>query len=106
MPALKSNYRRRCAQSSPRVASFNARRTGALNMSVCYLHNDSDIDAECCRISLREKSPVRVLCLTGVVQSIQFVPNRAVGRRWGVELYLSTAASSTRLSRKARQRTP
>jgi hypothetical protein len=63
MPDLKSDCRRGCAQSSPRVASFNARRTGALNMSVCYLHNDNEIDAECCRILLREKSPVMLFTL-------------------------------------------
>jgi hypothetical protein len=80
-------------------------------MSVCYLRNDSEIDAERCRISLREKSPItlftldsagRVACLTGVVQSIQFDPNRAVGRRWRVEMHFATAASPGR-ERKARQ---
>jgi hypothetical protein len=108
MQGLKSDCRRGCARSSPPVASFNARRMGALNMSVCYLHNDNEIDAERCRISLREKSPVtlftrdsagRVLCLTGVVQSIQFDPDRAIGSRWRVEM------DAGRM-RKARQRAP
>jgi hypothetical protein len=50
-------------------------------MTVCYLRNDNEIDAERCRISLREKSPItlltlngtgHVVCLTGVVRSIKF----------------------------------
>jgi hypothetical protein len=70
---------------------------GALDMHVCYLL--SDTDAERCRISLREKSAVsvfaldiegRVASLTGVVQSIQFDPNRATGMPWRVEMDLST----------------
>jgi hypothetical protein len=32
-----------------------------MNMSVCYIHND--VDAERCRISLREKSPVTLFTL-------------------------------------------
>jgi hypothetical protein len=70
-------------------------------MRVCYLL--SDTDARRCRISLREKSAVslltmdiagRVACLTGVVQSIQFDPNRVTGMRWRVEMDLSTVAST------------
>jgi hypothetical protein len=62
-------------------------------MSVCYLRNDSAIDAERCRISLREKSRLtifaldsagRIACLTGVIQSIEFDPSRATGMRWRV----------------------
>ena len=77
-------------------------------MSVCYIHND--VDAERCRISLREKSPVtlftldskgRVVWLSGVVQSIE----RAVGGLWRVEIDLATAAS-TGWKRKTRQRAP
>jgi hypothetical protein len=73
-------------------------------MYVCYLRDDNEIDVERCRISLREKSPItlftlddrgRVACLTGVVQSIQFDPNRAVGRRWRVEMDLLTVASTS-----------
>jgi hypothetical protein len=78
---------------------------------VCYLRNDSEIDAERCRISLREKSPItlftldstgQVACLSEVVQSIQFDLNRAIGRRWPVEMQLATVASPVR-ERKARQ---
>jgi hypothetical protein len=74
-------------------------------MCVCYLREDNDIDAERCRISLREKSPItlltldgagHVVCFTGVVQSIQFDPNRAAGMRWRVEMELATAASTVR----------
>jgi hypothetical protein len=72
-----------------------------------YLRDDNEIDAERCRISLREKSQVtlftldgagRVVCLTGVVLSI----HRAVGRRWRVEMDLATVARG----RKTRQRAP
>jgi hypothetical protein len=74
-------------------------------MSVCYLRDDNEIDAERCRISLREKSPItlltldsagHVVCFTGVVQSIQFGPNRTAGMRWRVEMELATAASIVR----------
>jgi hypothetical protein len=70
-------------------------------MHVCYLLNDFDVKR--CRTSLREKSPIslftmdiagRVACLTGVVQSIQFDPNRATGMAWRVEMDLSTVAST------------
>jgi hypothetical protein len=76
---------------------------GALDMHVCYLL--SDIDAERCRISLREKSAVslitldidgRVASLTGVVQSIQFDPNRATGMPWRVEMDLLAVTSTPR----------
>jgi hypothetical protein len=89
-------------------AGFNGNQVGALNMSVCYIH--SDVDAERCRISLREKSPVtlftvdskgRVVWLSGVVQSI----DRALGGRWRVEMDLATVASIGR-ARKVRQRSP
>jgi hypothetical protein len=82
---------------------------GALDMHVCYF--PSDIDAERCRISLREKSAVslitldidgRVASLTGVVQSIQFDPNRATGMPWRVEMDLS-AVTSTPQTPKVRQ---
>jgi hypothetical protein len=68
-------------------------------MNVCYLRDDNEIDVERCRISLRNESSVtlftldsagRVACLTGVVQSIQFDPNLAGGRRWRVEMDLWT----------------
>ena len=36
----------------------------------------------------------RVLCLTGVVQSIQFDAARPVGMRWRVEMDLLTVGSS------------
>jgi hypothetical protein len=83
-------------------------RWGLEYMSVCYIH--SDVDAERCRISLRDKSPVtlftvdskgRVVWLSGLVQSI----DRAVGGRWRIEMDLATAASTGRV-RKARQRSP
>jgi hypothetical protein len=72
-------------------------------MIVCYLRNDSEIDAERCRISLGERSPItlfasdsagRVSSLTGVVLSVQFDPNRAIGMRWRVEMDISTVPSS------------
>jgi hypothetical protein len=72
-------------------------------MYVCHLRDDNKIDVERCRISLSEKSAIsliildsggRVACLTGVVQSIQFDPERAVGTRWRVEMDLSTVAST------------
>src|SRR5262249_41982527 len=77
-------------------------RMGRENMIVCYLRNDSEIDAERCRISLREQLPLtlfaldgvdRVACFTGVVLSMQFDPSRAVGMRWRVEMDISTVAS-------------
>jgi hypothetical protein len=72
-------------------------------MHVCYLRDDNEIDVERCRISLREKSPItlitldsggRVACLTGLVESIQFNRNRAVGTRWRVEMDLLTVTST------------
>jgi hypothetical protein len=72
-------------------------------MVVCYLRDDNEIDAERCRISLREKSLItlltlddagRVVCWTGVVQSIQFDRKRAVGKRWRVEMDMATVAST------------
>jgi hypothetical protein len=77
-------------------------------MSVCYIHND--VEAERCRISLREKSPVTVFTLdsrghvawlSGVVQSIE----RALGGGWRVEIEIATVASTGR-RRKTRQRAP
>ena len=78
-------------------------RAGAIEMYVCYIRDDNGTDVERCRISLSEKSTIslftldtggRVACLTGVVQSIQFDPKRAVGMRWRVEMDLSTVAST------------
>jgi hypothetical protein len=72
-------------------------------MNMIYLRNDSEIDAERCRISLGDRSSItlfaldyagRVSCFTGVVQSIQFDPNRVVGMRWRVEMDTSALASS------------
>jgi hypothetical protein len=111
----KSDCRPRRAASPPRVARFNSSVGGASNMSVCYIREDNEIDAERCRISLREKSPItlftldragRALCLTGVVQSMQFDPDRAAGTRWRVVMDLSTVASYPSRTRKTRQRTP
>jgi hypothetical protein len=82
-------------------------------MIIGYLRDDSEVDAERCRISLRKKSPITlfttdsaggVVCLTGVVQSIQFDRNRAVGKRWRVDMDLATVASIGRRPR-TRQRT-
>jgi hypothetical protein len=79
-----------------------------------YLHDDSEVDAERCRISLREKSPITlfttdsagsVVCLTGVVQTIRFDRNRAVGKRWRFDMGSATVASIGRRPR-TRQRTP
>jgi hypothetical protein len=93
--------------AAPRL-DFHARRAGVMNMSVCYIHND--VDAERCRISFREKSPVtlftldskgRVVWLSGVVQSI----NRALGGGWRVEIDLATVASTDQ-GPKTRQRAP
>jgi hypothetical protein len=41
---------------------------GALAMSVCYLRDDNQIDAERCRISLRDKSRVTPFTLNGTVE--------------------------------------
>jgi hypothetical protein len=63
---------------------------------MCYLRDDNEVDAERCGTSLRERSPItldsagRVCCATGVIQSIQFDPERAVGKRWCVEMDLWT----------------
>jgi hypothetical protein len=74
-------------------------------MDVCYLRDDNEIDAERCRISLREKLPItlltlddagRVVCLTGFVYSIHFDRNRAVGKRWRVEMDMATVATTGR----------
>jgi hypothetical protein len=82
-------------------------------MYVCYLRDDNSTDVERCRISLCEKSIIslftmdtggRVACLTGVVHSIQFDPDRAVGTRWQVEMDLSTVALTGKRA-KAGQRT-
>ena len=81
---------------------------GVMSMSVCYIHNI--VDAERCRISLREKSPVtlftldsngRVIWLSGVVQSV----DRALGGGWRVEIELATVASADR-GRKTPQQAP
>jgi hypothetical protein len=99
---LKPDCRHYCVGSLPRATRLIVHGLGVLDMHVCYLL--SDTDAGRCRISLREKSAVsllsldiagRVACLTGVVQSIQFDPNRATGLRWRVEMDLSTVASIT-----------
>jgi hypothetical protein len=72
-------------------------------MVVCYLRDDND--AERCRISLREKTAItlltldgagRVVCFSGVVQSIHFDPSRVVGMRWRVEMDVATVASTVR----------
>jgi hypothetical protein len=71
-------------------------------MSVCYIHNE--VDAERCRISLREKSAVtlftldrkgHVVWLSGVVQSI----DRALGGGWRVQVDLATVASAPQRTR-------
>jgi hypothetical protein len=76
-------------------------------MSVCYLRNDSEIDAEQCRISLRNISPIglstldsagRVAYVTGFVQSIEFDAERAIGMRWRVEIDVLTVASLSSIS--------
>jgi hypothetical protein len=99
---LKSGCCRGSAQSQPHAPRFNCPYWG-VNMIVCYLRNDSEVDAERCRFSLRDKSPLtlftldargRVACLTGIVQSIQFDRNRPVGRRWRVEMDMATVAST------------
>jgi hypothetical protein len=87
---------------------------GTLAMSVCYLRDDNQIDAEWCRISLHHKSPItlftldgtgRTACVTGVVQSVQFDPNRAMGMRWRVEIDLLTVVLRSARRRQVRQRT-
>jgi hypothetical protein len=61
-----------------------------------YLCNDSDIDAERCRVSLQRKSPItifardargRIACFTGIVCSMHFDHGRATGQRWRVVLH-------------------
>jgi hypothetical protein len=83
--------------------TFIAQGWGAKNMNMIYLRNDSEIDAERCRISLGERSSLtlfaldyagRVSWFTGFVQSIQFDPNRVVGMRWRVEMEASALPSS------------
>ena len=83
----------RCGLISAAHRRLNGRKVGALNMSVCFLRNDSEIDAERCRISLREKSRLtifaldnagRIACFTGIIQAIEFDPGRALGMRWRV----------------------
>jgi hypothetical protein len=93
---------------SPIIAAhpeFHARWARVMTMTVCYIQND--VEAERCRISLREKSLVtlftldskgRVIWLTGVVQSI----DRVLGGQWRVEMELATVASIRR-RRKAPQ---
>jgi hypothetical protein len=62
-------------------------------MSVFYISNDSNIDAERCRISLRKKAPItifganlegRAVYFIGIVTSIQFDSSRHPGGRWRV----------------------
>jgi hypothetical protein len=84
---------------------FHAGRAGVMTMSVCYIQND--VEAERCRISMREKSVVtlftldsngRVVWLSGVVQSIE----RAFGGKWRVDIEIATVAA-TDWKRKAGQ---
>jgi hypothetical protein len=81
------------ALSVPSVAFTNAIRLWGVVMSVFYIGNDSEIDAERCWFSLGKKEPItifglslegRAACFTGVVQSIQFDPKRERGSRWRV----------------------
>jgi hypothetical protein len=74
---------------------------GAKIMFLCYLRNDSEVDAELCRTSLREKSLVALSAsdgagsfayLIGFVRSIEFNPSRTIGRRWRVEMDVLTVA--------------
>jgi hypothetical protein len=71
-------------------------------MGVRYLRDDSEIDAERCRASLRDKSPIglstsdgagRIAYVTGFIQSIVFDASRAIGLRWRVEIDVLTVAS-------------
>jgi hypothetical protein len=87
----------------------------ALNVTLCYLCVDKEIDAERCRISVRKKSPItlcaldstgRISCSTGVVQSIQPDPYGHAGMRWLIEMDLLTVASPNGGRRKTRQRMP
>jgi hypothetical protein len=63
-----------------------------VTMCVFYISNDSDIDAERCRISLCKKAPITVFGVnlegaawfTGIVTSIQFDSSRDLGARWRV----------------------
>lgn len=68
---------------------------GATLMDI-YLCNDSDIDAERCRISLQRRSPItifaldargRIGCFTGVVHAMHLDYGRAIGRRWRVVMH-------------------
>jgi hypothetical protein len=94
----------RLRPTAARVAHFNVPELGALRMSLCYLRGENDIDVERCRISIREKSAVtlfaldnagHVSCWTGVVQSIEFDPTRAVDKRWRVEMDLCQSRHPT-----------
>jgi hypothetical protein len=108
---LSPRLRHTAALRRPSIAP----QAGALDVSVSYLSVDNEIDAERCRISLREKSPItlfalggagRASFLTGVVQSIRPEPNCAGSRRWLVEMDVLTVASVDDRRRKARQRAP
>ena len=60
-------------------------------------------EAQDCRLAGALDIAGSVVCLTGVVQSIQFDPNRATGIEWRVEMELSTGASKPQTP-KVRQR--
>jgi hypothetical protein len=88
-----------------RLAGYNPAAHMMMTMSACYLRDDNEVDAERCRISLRGKTPItlltfdsagRIVCLTGVVHSIQFDPGRPAGMRWRIEMDAATVASIVR----------
>jgi hypothetical protein len=69
-----------------------------------HLCNDSDIDAERCRVSLQRRSPVtifardsrgRIACFTGIVHSMHFDQGRATGQRWRVVMHEAKDAQAT-----------
>jgi hypothetical protein len=86
-----ANLRPVTALTGPSVALIRAIRLWGVTMGVFYISNDSNIDAERCRISLRKKAPItifglnvegRAACFTGIVMSIQFDSGRHPGTRW------------------------
>jgi hypothetical protein len=90
---LIANLRPVTALTVPSVTLIRAIRLRGVTMRVFYISNDSNIDAERCRISLRKKAPItifglnvegRAACFTGIVTSIQFDSNRHPGARWQV----------------------
>ena len=73
------NYRRLAAVRMPRRLARHVQTTHVTVVtSVCYLRDDNEIDAERCRISLREKSPITLLTLDGAGHVVCFDRSRSI----------------------------